>query len=219
MVLSGDFRVEVGALQEDVVVSGPIAKQRFDPEIDLETGKEFIPTRCNSINLTGEWSGGTVVVRDRPEKPTIGKIEQVTAGVDFPATSFFDVFFELLIFADGIPEPVLVLHNQEPVHISTTINELVPVGAVFVSSDVVTLYDEGGSPQGELLDVSRTVASRLDVGGIAELPDLGALPLETAGSSGVSVGVLIGVAAAAALAAGAVTLGGAAWYARRRVTS
>ncbi len=52
------------------------------------------------------------------------------------------------------------------------------------------------------------------VGGIAELPDADAAPLETGGSPGTGVGVLAGIAAA--LAAGTVVLGGAAWYARRR---
>ena len=50
------------------------------------------------------------------------------------------------------------------------------------------------------------------VGGIAELPDAAGTPLETPGSSGPSAGVV------AAIAAGTVTFGGAAWYARRRFT-
>ena len=52
------------------------------------------------------------------------------------------------------------------------------------------------------------------LGGVAELPEVATTPLEAAGSSGSSAGVLAGIAAAAA--AGVVALGGAAWYARRR---
>lgn len=52
------------------------------------------------------------------------------------------------------------------------------------------------------------------VGGIAELPEVAGTPLETAGSLGSNTGLLAGVVAA--IAAGTVTLGGAAWYARRR---
>ena len=52
------------------------------------------------------------------------------------------------------------------------------------------------------------------VGGIAELPEVAGAPLETGGSSGGNAGVLAGVAGA--VAAGAVAMGGAAWYARRR---
>ena len=52
------------------------------------------------------------------------------------------------------------------------------------------------------------------VGGIAELPDVDGTALETPASSGRNTGVLAGVIAAGV--AGAVALGGAAWYARRR---
>ena len=52
------------------------------------------------------------------------------------------------------------------------------------------------------------------VGGIAELPAVAGTPLETGGSSG-SAGVLAGTIAGAVLVGG-VTLGGAAWWARRR---
>ncbi len=53
------------------------------------------------------------------------------------------------------------------------------------------------------------------VGGISVGPELGALPLETADSSGNYTGVLAGVSAA--ITAGAVALGGVAWFARRRL--
>ena len=57
------------------------------------------------------------------------------------------------------------------------------------------------------------------VGGIAELPEVAGTPLETADSSILGTGILAIVIASAA--AGAVALGGAAWYAwyaRRRFT-
>lgn len=53
------------------------------------------------------------------------------------------------------------------------------------------------------------------VGGIAELPEVDGTPLETAGSSGPSTTVLAGIVIA--VAAGTIALGGAAWYARRRL--
>ncbi len=53
------------------------------------------------------------------------------------------------------------------------------------------------------------------VGGITELaPEAVGAPLETNGSSGPSNGLLAGIAAA--IAVGAIALGGTAWYARRR---
>ena len=55
------------------------------------------------------------------------------------------------------------------------------------------------------------------VGGIAIDPELGPLVLETPASSSNSMSLLAGIAAA--VAAGVIALGGAAWYARRRVSS
>ena len=52
------------------------------------------------------------------------------------------------------------------------------------------------------------------VGGVAELPEVAGAPLEAPDSSGSNTGLLAGVAGA--VAAGTLTLGGAAWYARRR---
>lgn len=54
------------------------------------------------------------------------------------------------------------------------------------------------------------------VGGVAELPEVAGTPLETGGSPGSSAGVLAGTIAGAVLAA-TIALGGAAWWARRRL--
>ncbi len=54
------------------------------------------------------------------------------------------------------------------------------------------------------------------VGGIAQLPDVANAPLAKPGSSSSSVGLIAG---SAAIAAGLIALGGAAWYARRRRVS
>ncbi len=54
----------------------------------------------------------------------------------------------------------------------------------------------------------------VSVGGIAELPEVAGMPLETPGSSGTSTTVLASVAGA--VATGILALGSAAWYARRR---
>ena len=59
-----------------------------------------------------------------------------------------------------------------------------------------------------------TINCEDSVGGIAELPDVARRPLEAAGSSGPSMGLLAGLGVAAIT--GALALGGAAWYARRR---
>ena len=58
------------------------------------------------------------------------------------------------------------------------------------------------------------VTASVPLGGIGSYPDSAGLPLEAPDSSGGSYGVLAGVFAAVTV--GAVALGGAAWYARRR---
>ena len=52
------------------------------------------------------------------------------------------------------------------------------------------------------------------VGGIAELPEVAGTPLDATGSSDGNAGLFAGIIAA--VVAGAVALGSAAWYVRRR---
>jgi hypothetical protein len=79
------------------------------------------------------------------------------------------------------------------------------------------LYNSGHSPDNsdkegdEVLTIICTAAS---VGGIAGLPEVAGMPLAARDPSGTNVGLLAGVAAAAA--AGVVMASGAAWYARKR---
>ena len=68
-------------------------------------------------------------------------------------------------------------------------------------------------PQGPACDIGAYEASQ-PVGGIAELSELDGTPLGSGDSSGVSVGRVAGVAGLAAAAV--LSLGGAAWYVRRR---
>ena len=80
---------------------------------------------------------------------------------------------------------------------------------------IVKVQTAGTVPDcGTAIDDFTFKPSAPPVGGIAELPDVAGLPLKAEGSSGPSAGVVAGVVAA--VAAGALALGGAAWYARRR---
>ncbi len=77
--------------------------------------------------------------------------------------------------------------------------------------------DLDGDTVTELVDVADTLVidCRLSsIGGIAELPEVAATPLESPDSSGPSTTVLAGIVAA--VAAGTIALSSAAWYARRR---
>ncbi|MCH8346841.1 MAG: exo-alpha-sialidase [Chloroflexi bacterium] len=80
----------------------------------------------------------------------------------------------------------------------------------------VAVWDSGenlGGTIGSDLDIL-VATSAAAVGGIVELPEVAAAPLEAAGSSSPDVGVLAGVGGG--IAAAVVALGGAAWYTRRQ---
>lgn len=200
-------------------------------------GRREIHTEVRRLVLTG----GGVTVRagtaapGRPISP--GEVEAQGGGSDFPADSFFNLFVDVDIpLCGGFPggtvyniAPLIVVHTPitklPPKVVYTHDNSsavpvyLKPSGTVFgwlvlaghgadfsaaVPADV-TLFNQVFNQLQEM---------PLPVGGIAELPEVAGTPLEAAGSSGASAGVLAGVVAA--IAAGTVTFGGAAWYARRR---
>ena len=78
---------------------------------------------------------------------------------------------------------------------------------------VVSYYDRANGDLKVLHCGNPACTDLIPVGGIAELPDVAGTPLEAEGSWVPSAGVVAGVVTA--VAAGALALGGAAWYARR----
>ena len=68
---------------------------------------------------------------------------------------------------------------------------------------------------GSSVSLAATISCTPPVGGVAELPDVAGGRLEAEGSAGPSGAVVVGVLAA--VTAGAVALGSAGWYARRRL--
>jgi plastocyanin len=94
---------------------------------------------------------------------------------------------------------------------------MVPNGGTFshmFSSPGTFVYHCSTHPT---LMLGQIVVNALSVGGIAQLPDVANAPLATTTPSGGSgVGLIAG---SAAIAAGLVAMGGAAWYARRRRVS
>lgn len=118
---------------------------------------------------------------------------------------------------------ISVCDNQEFVDLDPTDGLLQVPGNAGIHNVVETL-----APVGYTLKPGKTVCDNsissclvvllndaVVVGGVAELPDGdGVAPLQTSGSSGLDAGLLAGIAAAAAVA-----LGGAAWFARKRLTS
>ena len=87
--------------------------------------------------------------------------------------------------------------------------------ALDASGNPVVSYHDGSNRDLKVLHCGDANCSPKGVGGIAEVPAVAGSPLETPDSSGGNGGLLVSVIAASATA-GALALGGAAWYARRR---
>ena len=124
-------------------------------------GLEEVQTEIVEMSLTGMADAiGPVMVRLSdagldPSHRSLGEIEELvndnsgvldvapfTAGGT--ARSFFDVFFEI-----EIPSKGLVLHNEEPKRLETTITHKPPAqGETYQGPQTIPLFDAAGAPTG-----------------------------------------------------------------------
>ena len=159
------------------------------------------------------------------------------AAADFPADSFFNVFVEVTLPAVALfpgailynPSPLLVVEDNltgfppkvvyKHANTSAVLIRVLGTNEVFgylilaghgVDFDMATPADVTAFQSA----VAQFTPMPVQIGGIAELPDVDAASLTAGDSSGPGAAAVVGVAAA--IAAGVVALGGAAWYARRR---
>ena len=138
---------------------GPTIVERSDP-LPTPTGR-VIETEIVSMELTGVSPLGPVSIRAGRSfglPPSTGRTFGSSPGSDFPAESFFDVFYEIEIGGAQ-------LCNTQPQQVSATITEIPPVNPLEFSFssilDEIQLEDCGGD-KGELLPangVSQLVAS------------------------------------------------------------
>jgi len=91
-----------GALIETVIMDGTATIFRSDP-IDDGGGGMMIETRMDFLLLRGYsiTQGDSMFVTLNPDSVSNGAITQVEPGIDFPAESFFDVFFKLTIGSEA----------------------------------------------------------------------------------------------------------------------
>jgi hypothetical protein len=115
--------VEINASGErsSVTLSGPTRIARLNKPADLDAdGLDEIETEMVGMELTG----GGITVRASSTVDSTGLIEEqqnITPGaLDFPADSFFDVFFEIEL-PGGI-----ILHNDTPFRVECKIEEIPP---------------------------------------------------------------------------------------------
>jgi hypothetical protein len=94
------------------------------------------------------------MVTESPTRDSMGMImdgDPMDDGQDFPAPSFFDVFFEIQTLFGR-------LHNDQPARLRTEIDAIPPIGAIYVGDpEPVPLNDELGNQVGFLVHVEHRV--------------------------------------------------------------
>lgn len=95
-----------GVGEATTTLEGPVAVSRGEPRDD--DGTRVVDTEIVSMSMTGQFMGFDVELRINPEVSSVGEVRANGPTSDFPADSFFDVFFEVEI------EGVGVLVNLEP---------------------------------------------------------------------------------------------------------
>jgi hypothetical protein len=153
-----------GGFEETIKVSGPTNVSRGNP-YDDGTHRIKIDTEIIFMSLTGNSKHvGPITVVQSPSIPSKGAIQQISAGQDFPASSFFLLYIE--IHVPALPFPNNVLHNNKPKNMSTIIFSIPPTpNTVYEGPATIDLYNANNDTViGHMLSTSHTV---FPVGGIA----------------------------------------------------
>ncbi len=137
-----------------VDLAGPTMIQRGDP-FDPGDGRMTIDTEIVSLALSGVSPIGPITVRESGIRRSTGQIVQQTAGTDFPADSFFDVFVE-------IETPLGTFVNNEPVVLQSVIDAIPPLQAEYTPPTVigVSLYTATGVRVGVITHASHFVGQK-----------------------------------------------------------
>jgi len=150
-----------GMFTETITVNGPTFVSRSDP-YNPGDGRIKIDTEIISMNLVGTSNYiGPITIIESPSKKSNGAIQQRTAGIDFPADSFFDVFVEI---HTTLPSPNKILHNDDPKHMSTIITKIPPSGSTYEGPQAIPLKNEQDTLIGYMLSTRHKAESI--VGGI-----------------------------------------------------
>jgi len=102
-----------------VEMTGTSTVQRQNPCVGCGPGgRTKIETEIIAMSLTGNSSTlGAIVLNESPTKVSSGQVTEQSPGVNFPADSFFDIFFEIQT-SQGL------LHNDDSVRVGAIINSL-----------------------------------------------------------------------------------------------
>jgi hypothetical protein len=149
-----------------VMLSGPTKVHRGLP-FNPGDGRWEIPTEMVLMNLQGaDPMIGPVTVIESPTLVSSGQIRQQVAGHDFPAESFFDVFFE-------IQTTPMTLFNKAPKYMVALIDTIPPLDTTYRYADSVFLFDKT-NPNGPPVAIL-TTAEHTPTGSIPTLSEWGAI--------------------------------------------
>src|SRR4030042_641724 len=112
-----------------------------------------IDTEIVTMELHGITTLGPITITESPTKRSYGYVRQKTAGVDFPADSFFEVYIV-------IDSPLGKLHNNDPVIMSAEIAAIPPLQETYEPPVVigVDLWNEGGAKVGKITHAQHFVS-------------------------------------------------------------
>ena len=237
-VLDVSGQVSVTSLlgSETIPLSGTVTVQRSSAQI--QGGVYIIDAEIIAMDLAGTSVTGPIAVVESATLVSPGEIRGLQPAPDkFPASSFFDAF--IVVSLPASPTATVTRRNLVPLHlvpmsggsevslsdwpplsvtyeaVPTPCVPLIPILPQEICVTSLSITITGGPPIATPTATSTPLPTSTPdpVGGIAELAEVAGTPPEATGSSGSNAGV---VAAAAAAVVGAVALGSAAWYARRR---
>ena len=133
---------------DHVTLRGPTTINRSAPCLGCGPGgRTVIQTEMVQLDLQGVSPMlGPVFVQESPSLPSQGQVMQQAPGVDFPAESFFDIFFQ-------IQTQVGVLHNNQPLRMQSVIYGIPPISSLYFPpfpSTPIQLFNNLNQPVGFL---------------------------------------------------------------------
>ncbi len=122
-----NVEINVSGETDTLTLNGPTVIERSAVGDADQNGLDDVQTEMVQLDLSGVSPLlGPVDVHLSPDQPSLGAFEeqedQVRGEMDFPADSFFDVFFEI-----DLPAAGLVLHNEDPFRVECKIDEVPPL--------------------------------------------------------------------------------------------
>jgi len=135
--VTGEVSVTSRLGSETIPVTGSFQVDRDEPQIDGDTGMEFVTLEITDMNLQGQSVTGPLTISDHPFEISTGEIRSLELPpTQFPADSFFDIFVEANIPAS--PQDEISVRNDVAIRLVpvegnsvVAIDEWPPVGVTY----------------------------------------------------------------------------------------